>query len=556
MLFNSFSFILAFLPVTLAGFFLLSRVFGNEAAKVFLTVASLFFYACWKPAYVGIILSSILMTFLVSRLLLHANANGWGDGLRTAITGLGIAANLSFLGYFKYANFAVEITNKILGSNLFFAEILLPLGISFFTFQQCAFLLDLWTGKSTDYSFRDYVLFVSFFPQLIAGPIVHHREMMPQFGKLSRYTFEGDDFAVGTTLFSVGLFKKIILADNAAVYANAVFEATSEGQSISFIVAWLGAILYLLQLYFDFSGYSDMAVGLGRMFGIRLPLNFNSPLKACSIIDFWSRWHQTLTRFFTDYVYTPLVFYFTRRRLLRKSDTWEKGVVSLGAFPALVALPLLITMSLTGIWHGAGFQFVLFGLLHGSYLTVNHAFRNLCRLYFQNSNANSVWMRVMGRAVTFAAVVVSFVFFRAESVGDACVIVQSMFGWNGVALPLSIKMKLGEFGKLLVGAGVSFERMPGWGGLDMIGLMIGLLSVAWFMPNSQQWVGKYMNHSLGHSRRQEDEGTSIWSYRVPEFPWQRFAWKPNSAWGLVLAVLTFVTISRLSEPMEFLYFNF
>ncbi|MBT5260335.1 MAG: MBOAT family protein, partial [Nitrospina sp.] len=344
MLFNSYAFIFLFLPVTLLGFQLIGNRGHCRVAVSWLIGASLFFYGWWNPAYLGLILTSILFNYAV----------GVSLGSRPAKTVLvvGIAANLGLLGYFKYANFFVDNINALTGSDIVLERIILPLAISFFTFQQITYLVDTYRGETQECDFLRYCLFVTFFPQLIAGPIVHHREMMPQFAKDTFCRLKAKHLAVGLTIFSVGLFKKVILADGIAVYSTPVFDAAEAGVILTFVDAWCGALAFTFQLYFDFSGYSDMAIGLGRMFGIILPVNFFSPYKASNIIEFWRRWHITLSRFARDYLYIPL-------------GGNRKGTL-------LRFANLMITMLLIGLWHGAGWTFVIWGGLHGSYLVINH----------------------------------------------------------------------------------------------------------------------------------------------------------------------------------------
>ena len=373
MLFNSYEFIFAFLPVTVAGFYLL----GSRSRMLslhWLILASLFFYAWWRPLNVLIIAPSILVNFALARGLQRLTRDEKRRSAALAVLIAGIAFNVAFLGYFKYTYFLGTAINDVFGANLGLARIVLPLGISFITFQKIAFLIDVHSRRIETFTARDYCLFVLFFPQLIAGPIVHYREMMPQFqqvsGRLNR-----DDVAVGLTLFLFGLFKKAVIADGISPSVALIYDQAASGTGVSFLFAWIAGVGFLLQLYFDFSGYTDMALGAARLFGIRLPPNFNSPLRAPSIIDFWLRWHMTLTRFLTAYIYNPLVLALTRRRLAKGLKGFGGRDTTLGAFALLLAFPTLLTMFVSGLWHGAGYLFVLWGLLHGVYLTVNHAWR-------------------------------------------------------------------------------------------------------------------------------------------------------------------------------------
>jgi alginate O-acetyltransferase complex protein AlgI len=333
MLFNSYTFIFIFLPITLLVFFSIGGKGHHRIAIAWLVAASLFFYGWWNPAYLSLILGSILFNYAVGVALSNLQAQSSASHLtKKIILSFGILVNLFLLAYFKYANFFVDNLNSLSGSNFHLQTIILPLAISFFTFQQITYLVDAYKGETREYNFLHYCLFVTFFPQLIAGPIVHHREMLPQFVKNTIYKFNHQHLAIGLTIFFIGLFKKVVLADGVAVYATPVFEAAEQGVMLTFFEAWAGALAYTFQLYFDFSGYSDMAIGIARMFGIRLPLNFNSPYKSVNIIEFWRRWHITLSRFLRDYLYIPL------------------GGNRKGKFRRYINL--MITMLLGGLWHG------------------------------------------------------------------------------------------------------------------------------------------------------------------------------------------------------------
>ena len=349
MLFNSYSFILIFLPIVIGGFYIFSRTDDRRSMVAFLTLSSLVFYGWWNPKYLLLILISILVNFFISCKIRPDSP------LSRPWLWIGVAFNLGLLGYFKYASFFVDVAASVSGMPWHIPGIVLPLAISFFTFQQIAYLVDTFRGDGTDQSFMDYCLFVTFFPQLIAGPIVHHKEMMPQFMDPQRFRFAASNLGLGLSVFFAGLFKKVIIADSMALYATPVFQAAETGVPIGLIDGWGAALSYTFQLYFDFSGYTDMATGLALMFGIRLPVNFLSPYKAASIIDFWRRWHMTLSRFLRDYLYIPL------------------GGNRQG--PGRRMANLMLTMILGGLWHGAGWTFVLWGALHGIYLMINTLWR-------------------------------------------------------------------------------------------------------------------------------------------------------------------------------------
>ena len=349
MLFNSYTFIFAFLPITLLVFYRIGGRGHHRVAIGWLVATSLFFYGWWAPRYVWLIVTSVLVNYALGVVLATRAASQ--DGPRKRLLAVGVSANLGLLAYFKYANFFVDNVRHLFHIDVEIGQIVLPLAISFFTFQQIAYLVDAHRRLTREYNFLHYCLFVTFFPQLIAGPIVHHGEMLPQFGKETTYRLNRTNLEVGVTFFLMGLFKKVVIADGIARYGTPVFDAAQAGLTIDFWQAWAGALAYTFQIYFDFSGYSDMAIGIARMFGIKLPLNFHSPYKATSVIEFWRRWHMTLSRFLRDYLYIPL-------------GGNRKG-------PGRRHANLMVTMLLGGLWHGAGWTFMYWGGLHGLYLIVS-----------------------------------------------------------------------------------------------------------------------------------------------------------------------------------------
>ncbi len=313
MLFNSYAFIFGFLPVALAAFYLAGR-YSRDLALLTLILVSIGFYAWWRPLNVALMAPSVLIIYGLARLL--QRYNDVHPRLTRGLLLVGIAFNVAFLGYFKYLTFGETVINDAFSAGLVLSHVILPLGISFITFQKIAFLIDVQAGRVEHFSLRDFVLFVLFFPQLIAGPIVHYREMMPQF-HAAPCRFRAEDTAVGISLFSFGLFKKVVLADPIATYVSPIYAATLAGGHPGLFASWMAALGFTLQVYFDFSGYTDMALGLAQFFGVRLPPNFNSPLQASNVVDFWLRWHMTLTRFLTAYIYNPLTLALTRRRAAR-----------------------------------------------------------------------------------------------------------------------------------------------------------------------------------------------------------------------------------------------
>lgn len=409
MLFTSLEFIFAFLPVVFVGFFLLARIAGREAAAIWLAIASVFFYGYWSTTYIPLLLASIVFNYAIGYVIAK---NKKSNGIKPKIAlYVGIISNLTLLCYYKYSNFFLSEIARSTGVHMPTLELVLPLGISFFTFTQIAFLVDAWKGKAREYNFWHYLLFVTWFPHLIAGPILHHGQMMPQFRDPEIYRARSRNIAIGVALFAVGLGKKLLLADPISAYADPVFHAASAGQAISFMIAWTGAMAYTLQIYFDFSGYSDMAVGLSMLFGIKLPINFNSPYKAQNIIEFWRRWHMTLSQFLRDYLYIPL------------------GGNRNGEARRLINL--MLTMLLGGLWHGANWTFVVWGALHGTYLCINHMFQKLPPVMRLSGVLPKALTAPIGILLTFTVVVIAWVFFRADTIHSAHAIITAMAGLQG-----------------------------------------------------------------------------------------------------------------------------
>src|ERR1700742_1018471 len=389
MLFSSYTFLFQFLPAVVLAF-AAARRHSPRAGILVLAGASLFFYGAWKPIYLVLLLASIGTNFSLGLLM--------ENPLRRRSVGmLGVTLNLALLCYFKYTNFIFDSISALSGAPLPFVNVVLPLGISFFTFQQIAYLVDVMRGARVERDILSYTLFVSFFPHLIAGPLVHHAEMIPQF-KRGRTGRSAVLAARGLAIFAAGLFKKVVIADNLAQFVSPVFAHLDAGGSVAPSWAWLATLAYTQQIYFDFSGYSDMAVGLALLFGIRLPVNFRSPYKATSIIDFWRRWHITLSRFLRDYLYIPL------------------GGNRLGEQRRYTNL--LATMLLGGLWHGAGWNYLIWGGLHGIYLSLNHLWQSWRGAAAKASSSNHL-ADIAAWALTFGAVVLAWVFFRAKTASGA-----------------------------------------------------------------------------------------------------------------------------------------
>lgn len=519
MLFNSYEFIFLFLPVVFAAFFAIGR-YSRPLAALWLFSASLFFYGWWNPAYVSLLIGSILFNFAMGSAISLEHQRG----RLTRAKGLLIAAvsgNLVLLAYYKYANFFLSNTNQILGTEWHLEEIILPLGISFFTFTQIAFLVDAYRGEVKERNFIHYGLFVTYFPHLIAGPVLHHKEMMPQFAEAQTYRAHWENISIGLTIFIIGLFKKLVLADGVAPFAAPVFTAAAAGQSLTLLEAWGGALAYTLQLYFDFSAYSDMAIGLSRMFGIKLPLNFNSPYKAANIVDFWRRWHITLSRFLRDYLYFAL-------------GGNRKGTVRRYA-------NLMVTMLLGGLWHGAGWTFIIWGGLHGLYLCINHTW-NKVRTTVLGAYPVGAVERGAAWLLTFVAVVVGWVFFRASDTPSALSILQGMAGVNGLLIPsnwpgawhlyaglqkLGFTAQLGHPLSQFDPNGVS----PYW--------IIALLGIAWLMPNTQQLMARYAP-----------------ALEIVTVAPRRPLWRPSHGWAVVIGAFGAIAMLHLTQVSEFLYFQF
>ena len=519
MLFNTHNFIFVFLPLVLAGFYFIGKYAGHRIVVIWLILSSLFFYGWWNPYYLGLILGSLIFNY-ISAVKLSKNLHN-----QKFILIIGISVNLILLFYFKYFYFFVSNISTHLGLFFNLDTIILPLAISFFTFQQITFLVDSFKGKIKEYNFLYYALFVTFFPQLIAGPIVHHSEMLPQFIRNRTFRVKAENLSIGITIFAIGLFKKVVLADNIAVYATPVFNAAEIGSPITFFDAWAGAFSYSFQLYFDFSGYSDMAVGLARMFGVRLPINFNSPYKATSIIEFWRRWHITLSRFLKNYLYIPL------------------GGNRLGEARRMGNL--MITMLLGGLWHGAGWTFLIWGGLHGLYLVVNHSIHKLIPL-----NKTGKLRKIFGWLFTMLAVVVAWVPFRAESLEGAIYMLRSMSGLNDIQLTPIFKGKLGFIEPWLIDMGVVFDN-SGMFNENIIGnpkimilWIILLIFISTLLPNTYQLMYRY---------RPVFQSSYSLILRL-RFRWQE--WRPNYIWSILGFIIFVIAIMCLKQDSEFLYFQF
>jgi len=500
MLFNSYSFIFLFLPIVFIGAFCLGR-YSHRLAALWLGAASLTFYAVWDTHFVYLLLTSIIFNY----------AAGYWIGISVAskaskrVLLAAVTFNLVLLGYFKYTNFFIDSANHFFGHNISALNIILPLGISFFTFTQIAFLVDVYRGIARETNFIHYLLFVTYFPHLIAGPVLHHKQMMPQFANPLTYRINTENVSVGLTIFVLGLSKKVFIADNLAEYATPIFNTAASGEVLMMLEAWVGALAYTLQLYFDFSGYSDMAIGISLMFNVRLPLNFDSPYKSTSIIDFWRRWHMTLSAFLRDYLYFPLGG--NRKGTLRRYTN------------------LIVTMLLGGLWHGAGWTYIVWGGLHGLYLMINHAWRELkARLGWSDGGKLA---KLIAGAITFLAVVVAWVFFRAENLSTAISMLSSMAGMHGV---------MEKFSPIR----------------DAMKLILPCLVMVWYLPNINEMMKSYKSSWNDIAERNTPlSAPHTLFYRV-------LCRKLTPLIAMVCGLLLFVTLLELgtNKASEFLYYQF
>ncbi len=454
MLFNSFEFIFLFVPITFFIYFFLLEKNLSIIAKSFLVLSSLFFYGWWNILYLPIIIVSILFNYIIGNRLNQESENLHFS--RKLLLAIGIVLNISLLGYFKYTDFFIENFNLISENNIELLHLSLPLAISFFTFQQISYLIDSYRKETKEYSFLNYALFVTFFPQLIAGPIVHHKEMMPQFFKNENNLKNYKNISMGLFIFSIGLFKKVIIADMFSKWATQGFDMAT---TLNLLEAWVTSLSYTFQLYFDFSGYTDMAIGIALFFNIKLPINFNSPYKAINIQDFWKRWHITLSKFLKDYIYIPL------------------GGNRQGSFRTYNNL--MITFIIGGLWHGAGWTFVFWGFLHGMALIIHRMWSHLnFRLWS--------WL---GWFITFNFINITWVFFRAENWEDATKVLKNMFNLNNIILPEQLSEKLAFLNNYNIEFGAYLENIDG--STKTIPMIIIILFMILLSKNSIQKLQKF-----------------------------------------------------------------
>lgn len=503
MLFTQYNFIFLYLPITLVGYFAIARVARSPIYQItWLAGASLVFYGVWNVKFVPIIALSIVFNYLMG-FCLAQHPTGSAARKRTFL--FAIVVNLAALAFFKYTNFGIDTVNHLTDLQIQFAKIALPLGISFFTFTQVAYLVDIYGGYHNERNFSKYVLFVTYFPHLIAGPILHHGEMMPQFGAEENRRFSIERFAIGLTIFAIGMFKKAVIADGLALLADPVFAGASKG-AVTSGDAWVGVLSYSLQIYFDFSGYSDMAIGLSTMFRINLPFNFDAPYKSQSIVEFWRRWHISLSRFLRDYLYIPL------------------GGNRRGA--TMRNFNLAITMLLGGLWHGAGWTFVVWGGLHGIYLVINHYWtRTFNRVPMLKRLSTTFGYAVASLLLTQLAVVVAWVFFRADSFSAAKRLLVAMF----------------QFG------GFDWRTSSAIGSWSCVAAVTAGYAICVLLPNV-----------IDIFQKQQSVGLEIYDNPRP-FSLVRFGWSPSVVWAIATTLL--LSISLIATLVAggispFLYFQF
>jgi alginate O-acetyltransferase complex protein AlgI len=502
MLFSSHEFIFVFLPLTIL-FYAIARVFRSETVIVaLLVIASTIFYGYYRIDYTLLLYFSITVNFLLgNRLQFRPNR---------LLLIAGITANLLLLAYFKYFDFFISQINMSIGGHIPNLYLALPLGISFHTFQQIAYLVDCNRGRMADRNFLRYILFVMFFPQLIAGPIVHHAETMPQFARHKSDEFSRN-LAIGLTIFAIGLFKKTVIADNLDIYSDA-FSKVSHGYQITMIEAWGATVAYTLQIYFDFSAYSDMAIGLARLFGIVMPTNFLSPYKAVNIADFWRRWHITLSRWLRDYLYIPLGG--NRKSELRRYEN------------------IMITMLLGGLWHGAGWTYVLWGGLHGLYLIIYHTWRTLVADRIQIPG-------LMAVAVTFLAVTLAWVPFRSPDLMTTVAIYKALFGFSGFELPIAYESHLPSILHFLP---IHFvDRELPYSLTNQTAFFAVLLAAVWFLPNIVEifWPVKPALVPEGY------RPAAVF-----------YSWRQTTAWAIGTGVVACLAIAGIDRIVAFIYFQF
>ncbi len=505
MIFNSYEFIIIFLPLAFIAYAAAQRFAGWQAAYGVLAVASLVFYGQFSVLFLGILSVSVVSNYVIGNVLIRSTEAGKASG---SLLAAGIIGNIVALGYFKYMNFFVDIANQVTGGGISHLETILPIGISFYTFIQIGYLIEAHAGQAKQQPFVRYVTFATFFPCVTAGPLVLQREIFKQMEDRKDSVLDARRIAVGSAMFTMGLFKKVVLADSIGPFANTAFNGVAAGQSIDMVTAWAGTLAYTLQLYFDFSGYSDMALGLGAIFGIMLPLNFNSPFKATSISDFWQRWHMTMTRFFTTFVYSPVAMKGMRKAVGGQYEPLRRYMVS-GAWP------IVFTMLVAGIWHGSGWVFVLYGLLHGVAIAVNNGWKqfNLPKI-----------SPAMGWLMTMSVVASGLAIFRAADVPTALTILSSMWG---------VSMLFPD----IAAESVSLVLA------DVFPMILVFGAIVLVAPNTQEILSRDW---LSCTPKPDSFSSFV----------ESFSWRPALGWSVATAALFVVALTNIGSNSSFLYYQF
>jgi alginate O-acetyltransferase complex protein AlgI len=503
MSFTSLEFIFVFLPLSYMGYVLAHRYGGAQWAVNFLAIVSLLFYAFFGASLLLVLLVSMVFNFTIGNVV--ACLESHPKVAKNLLFG-GILVNLGMLGYLKYTNFFIDITNQLAGSGYAHIDIAVPLGVSFFTFVQIGFLIDAYNGQLLKHDFARYVVFTAFFPCVTAGPLVMQREMMQQLSGTTAPSLDVKRVTIGLTMFAMGLFKKVVLADSIAPFADGVFAGAQNGIPLDAATAWIGALCYTLQLYFDFSGYSDMAIGLATVFAIKLPLNFDSPFKATNISDFWRRWHMTMTRFFTSYVYSSLAIFG-----MRKSAGWQLDRV--GRFMMVAALPSFFTFMVAGAWHGSGWTYLIYGGMHGMAIAVFLAWREFSGIKLP---APAAWL------ATMVTVVSALVMFRAPDVNTALSMLGKMWGGSGFT---------------------STASLPAFDSAQALSMIVIMGAITLLLPNTQQ----ILHHEWPVIDSKPEEAASAAGL---------VAWRPSFGTALVTACIFTIAVTSIGASSGFLYYKF
>ncbi len=502
MSFTSLQFIFVFLPIAYLCFVAAHRYGGAQQAVNFLAVISLVFYAMFGTQLLLVLVASMILNFTVGNVL--ACLGNHPKVAKNLLLG-GLVVNLGILGYLKYTNFFIDVANQVTGTGYPHLDIAVPLGVSFFTFVQIGFLIDAYNGQLIKHDFARYVVFTAFFPSITAGPLVMQREMMEQLSDPKTEAFDVRRVTIGLTMFAMGLFKKVVLADSIAPFANKVFDGAQGGMMFDTGTAWIGALCYTLQLYFDFSGYSDMAIGLATIFAIKLPLNFDSPLKATNISDFWRRWHMTMTRFFTSYVYSSLAMFG-----MRKGMAWRLGPV--GRFFLVAAMPSFFTFLVAGVWHGSGWTYLVYGVMHGTAIATFLAWREFSGVKLPSPVA---WL------ITMTTVVCALVMFRAPDITTALSLLGQMWGVGGSS----------------TGAALAIDSA------QAISMIVIMGAITLLLPNTQQ----ILHHEWPVIDSKPEEVASAAGL---------VAWRPSFGTALVTACIFTIAVTSIGSSSGFLYYKF